>query len=250
MLTPDTQQCVFPKKVKNMNKKLLIAVLAFVALGAFDRVSANLIISIDQTGGNNPVSVDSPRVWNFGITAAGAAYFSQAGITFDSALFDAKVHNGTTEPLVFTLFSGLGGNVAGNTALTTVSMPASAFDQKYSDGGESLFTYKPELLTMGYYSVTLTTAAPDKATEDYFLKQGTLSLLNADGTPLNSSYWLEDKGTGHATSVFNPIGGGGAGIVALAPEVNPAWAMLLVAGLSFGGSLVRRTRRDPALASA
>ena len=250
MLTPDTQQCVFPRKDKNMNKKLLIAVLAFVALGAVDRASANLIIAVDQTGANDPVSIDTPRVWNFGITAAGAAYFSQAGITFDSALFDAKVHNDTTEPLVFTLYSGLGGNVKGNTVVASISEPAKLFTQQYVGGDGSLFKFTPQLLTAGYYSVTLTTKALDTATTDYFLKQGSLELLNADRTELNSSYWLEDKGTGNATSVFNPVGGGSAGIVALAPEVNPAWAMLLVAGLSFGGSLVRRTRRDPALASA
>ena len=225
-----------------MNKKLLTAVMAILVLGAVDRVSANLIISIDQTGGNDPVSVDSPRVWNFGVTAAGAVYFAANGLTFDSALFDAKVHKDTEDPLIFTLYSGLGGNVKGNTVLATVSKGSSAFDQQYS-GNDGLFTFSPELLKMGYYSVTLTTAAPDASTQDYFLKDGTLSLLNTDHTVLDTSLWLQDNGTGDATSTFNGVGSLGGGTVALAPEANPAWAMLFVAGLSFGGSFLRRTQK-------
>jgi len=231
-----------------MNKKLFTIVMAFLVLGAVDRLSANLIIAIDQAGANDPVSVDSPRVWNFGVTSAGAEYFSENGITFDSALFDAKDHNNTTAPLVFTLYSGLGGNVNGNTVLTTLSMPSSMFNQQYSGGAGSLFTFTPQLFTTGYYSVTLTSTAPDSSTQDYFLKQGTLALLNADRTVLNSSFWLQDQGTGNATSVFNGVGslGGSGGTVVLAPEVNPAWAMFLVAGLSFGGSFLRRAQKKPA----
>ncbi len=230
-----------PHLTNLMAKKLVISAIAFLTLGALDRLPANLIIAIDQTGANQPVSVDTPRAWNFGITSVGAAYFSANGITFDSALFDAKIHNDTTAPLVFTLYSGLGGNVKGNTVLATVSMPASSFNQQYTGGVGSLFTFNPQLFTTGYYSVALTTAAPDTSTQDYFLKQGTLELLNSDKTVLNSSFWLQDQGTGNATTVFN--GTGSLGGYALAPEPNAAWAAALVTGLSFGGSLLNRFQK-------
>lgn len=69
----------------------------------------------------------------------GAAYFSANGLLFDSVLFDAKVHKDTTAPLVFTIYSGLGGNVNGNTALATVSVPSSEFNQEYTGGDAFAF---------------------------------------------------------------------------------------------------------------
>ena len=210
-------------------------------------VQANLIIAINNTGANDPVSIDSPRAWNFGVTAAGASFFQTNGITFDSALFDAKVHKDTVAPLVFTLYKGLGGNVAGNTSIATVSLGANKFTQKYSDGAGSLFTFTPEMLTAGYYSATLTSIAANGATTEYFLKQGTLSLLDSNMKALDSSYWVQDSGTGHATTTFSgpalDNGGGGGGLV-LAPEPNAVLAMLMVGGLSIGGSLVQRIRKS------
>jgi uncharacterized membrane protein YgcG len=221
-----------------MIKKFISAAIGIASLAIVGSASANLIIAIDQTGANNPVNIDNPRAWNFGITQAGANYFSAHGIPFDSAMFDAKVHKDTEAPLVFSLYSGLGGNINGNTLLSRVSIDASKFDQKYEDGGANIFTFTPKVLGMGYYSATLTSTAPDKATEDYFLKQGKLALKNADGTAMDSSYWLQDNGTGDATGTFNGSGnlnngggfggggsggGGGGGGIALAPEPG-TWA--------------------------
>ena len=227
--------------------------MALLSLGAVDRLSANLIIAIDQTGANDPVNVDQSRAWNFGVTSAGAAYLAQNGLTFDSALFDAKIHKDTVAPLVFTLYSGLGGNVNGNTVLAQVSVPSSEFNQQYTGGLGDLVLFKPQLFTKGYYSVTLTSTAADKATTEYVLKQGKLELLNSNQTPLDSLYWLQDQGVGHATSTFNgngSLGGDTGGGVALVPEVNAAWAISLLVGLSFGGSFLRRFQKKPALAIA
>jgi len=79
--------------------KKLISTVAFATLALVGSASANLIISIDQTGANDPVNVDNPRAWNFGVTEKGAAYFTANGLSFDSALFDAKLHKDTTAPL-------------------------------------------------------------------------------------------------------------------------------------------------------
>lgn len=235
-----------------MNTKSVIAAAVLLSLGVTDRLSATLIIAIDQKGSNVPVNVNQSRAWNFGITTAGATYFAENGLTFDSALFDAKIHKSTVEPLVFTLYSGLGGNMNGNSVLARLSVPSSEFNQQYSGGLGSLFGFSPQLFTTGYYSVTLTSVAADKSTTDYFLKQGKLELLNSDQTPLDSRYWLQDQGTGNATSAFNGTGSltGDTGGVAMAPEVNTAWAIALLVGLSFGGSFLRRFQKKPALAGA
>ena len=171
-----------------MFKKFISTSVALVALAFASSASAALIISIDNTGANDPVNVDNPRAWNFGVTAAGAAFLSSTGLTFDTALFDAKLHKDTTAPLVFSIYSGLGGNINGNTLLTSVSVPASQFNQQYAGGAGSLVAFAPEQFSTGYYSVTLTSVAPDQATQDYFLKQGKLQLENANGTVLDSSY--------------------------------------------------------------
>lgn len=226
-----------------MFKKIILASVAIAALVFVSSASATLIISIDQTGANKAVNVDSARAWNFGITDVGAAYFSANGLAFNSALFDAKIHKDTTAPLVFSLYSGLGGNVNGNTLLTSVSIPASEFDNKYSGG--DLFSFVPKTLGMGYYSVTLTTTAPNASTKDYFLKQGVLTLRDDKLNALNSAYWLQDQGVGNATSAFNGTGSLSSG-VAMAPEASSVFAMVAIAGLSFGGALVRRVRQQSA----
>jgi len=226
-----------------MNKVILAAAITFLTLGAADRLSANLIIAIDQTGANNPVNINNARAWNFGITSVGAAYFSAHGLSFNSALLDAKIHNNTTAPLVFTIYSGLGGNVNGNAVLTTLSLPSSEFDQQYADDGGNLFTFRPQLFTKGYYSVTVTSRAPDNSTQDYFLKQGKLTLLDSHETPLDSAFWLQDQGTGNATGVFNGTGSLGVSGVALVPEVSGTWALALIGVVSFGGAFLRGLRR-------
>ena len=228
-----------------MFKKLISAIAALVIFASAN-AQANLIIAIDQTGANDPVNVSSPRAWNFGITSAGAAYFQAQGITFDSALFDAKDHNDTTAPLVFSLYSGLGGNVAGNRLITSLTVPSTQFNNQYLGGKGRLFTFTPEMLTAGYYSVTLTSTAPNKATEDYFLKEGKLTLLESNNlTTLNSSYWVQDNGTGNATSVFNGNSNLEVGQVAvLAPEPPPVTGMLVIAGLALGGVLANFLRKE------
>ncbi|MCX6967429.1 MAG: hypothetical protein NTZ46_06530 [Verrucomicrobia bacterium] len=232
-----------------MFKKTFFAALAVASLALVSTASANLIVAIDNTGANDPVNIDNPRAWNFGVTQAGADYFTTNGISFDSAMFDAKLHNDTTAPLVFSIYSGLGGDVNGNTLLRQVTVGADQFNQQYLGGQGRIFTYTPGLVfDAGYYSVTLTSTAPDKATEDYFLKQGKLTLEDADGTALDSSYWLQDQGTGHAGSTFNGSGdiGGGGGTMALAPEPSSMLGMAAFAGVSFGGALMRRIRKQVA----
>ena len=229
-----------------MIKKFIISAVATATLALAMSASATVIIDIANTGGNDPVNVDNPRAWNFGITDVGAAYFSANGLAFNTAIFDAKVHKDTTAPLVFSLYSGLGGNVNGNKLMASVTLPASDFDQQYTDGAGSPFLFTPQTLGMGYYSVTLTSSAPDKSTQDYFLKQGKLVLEDQNQQTLNSSFWLQDQGTGDATITFNGTGSLTSGTMAVAPEPSTIFAMIAITAFSFGGGVVRRIRRKAA----
>ncbi|MCX6967682.1 MAG: PEP-CTERM sorting domain-containing protein [Verrucomicrobia bacterium] len=235
-----------------MLQKIFRAVIAMATVGMTAHAYANLIIVVDQTGANDPVSIATPRVWNFGITEAGATYFQQNGITFDSALFAAKDFSGTTYPLVFTLYSGLGGNVNGNTALLSISHPATSFNEQYGGGPGSLYTFVPKSFTTGYYSVTLTTGAPDQSNKEYFLKDGKLTLLTEVATgsysAINSAYWLQDQSVGNATTSFNGTGslygGDGGSTLGVAPEPSATLALIAITGVSFGGSFLRRFRKS------
>ena len=96
----------------------------------------------------------------------------------------------------------------------------------------------------------MTSTAPDHATEDYFLKQGKLALKNANGTAMDSAYWLQDNGTGDATGTFNGSGnlgggaGGAGGGIALAPEPGTWAGMVGLSLFTFGGSIMRRFKKQ------
>ena len=111
----------------------------------------------------------------------------------------------------------------------------------FAEGLGRLFTFDEQTFTMGYYSVTLTSTAPDQAIQDYFLKQGRLVLMNAGETLLDSSYWLQDQGTGDATSTFNGPGSLDGGSVAAVPETS-TWVMGFLA-LGAVAFMVRRNAK-------
>ena len=234
-----------------MLKKFLKTAIAVLTLAGAANAHATLLIAIDQKGAEDQISLSSPNVWNFGITQTGADYFSKAGLKFDSASFAVKKHEGTTAPLVFNLYSGLGGAGNGNTLLRTVTLSSGQFDNQYQDSEGNFFDFTPTSLGAGYYSVELSTTAPDQVTKDYQIKSGKLGLYNMNEehqVALGSSYWLQDQGTGDATASFNGtgdlgIGGGVTPALAMAPEPSTMFALFAITGLTFGGSVVRRFKK-------
>jgi hypothetical protein len=208
-----------------MYKKFKYATCAALILGAAATANAGFLVSIDQTGANNPVSSASGRAWNFGITDAGAAYIAANNVTFDGGFFELKDFSGTTAPIVFSVYSGLGGNVNGNTLLFSVSHTPDQFSGQYSGNPGNTFLFGSALtLTAGYYSATLTTTAPDVSNQEYFLKEGSLIIQGLD-----SQYWLADSGTGTATTTFNSV--------TPVPEPSTWWGLAAsvvgVAGIAF-----------------
>lgn len=205
---------------------------------------AAYIIAIDNTGANDPVNITNTRVWNFGITQAGADFFSTNGITFDAALFDAKRGSQTLEenPLVFTVYRGLGGAVNGNAVVATVSEPKSKFDNSYL-GGDIFYWTPGSQLSTGYYSVTLSSTTPSGGNTEYFLKSGKVVLKDQNQVALDSSFWVQDQSLGTATAVFS-------GTTALpatpVPEPSQVALMLLGVGTVFFGLRRSGFNRQPA----
>jgi hypothetical protein len=139
----------------------LLSKLAFTTLLAASPCAfADIIISIDQTGANIPISTLAPRVWNITLTSSG---------TFDSALFSAKLGNGVTTPLDFTVYSGFGGSFSGATALYTSELLSSQFSQSYQ---VKTFSLNDLVLGPGNYSLELSSLATGGGTDQYFIKSG------------------------------------------------------------------------------
>lgn len=158
----------------------------------------NVLITIDHTGANHRVSADTPRTWNFAIKAG-------YSITVGRASFGLNAGNKTIEDITFKVWSGLGGDVSGNSLLTTVSLAPALVDNSFNTLEN--FDFAPLVLAAGNYSITLNSdAAPGN--ESYYLKSGraVLKMSDESGLVLGSKYWLQDANDdGTATTVFSPI---------------------------------------------
>lgn len=158
--------------------------------------AVSVIITVDNTGANLPVSTSAPRTWNFAIKEG-------RSINVGRALFGLNDGVKTSEKITFTMWKGLGGDVSGSVVQTTVSLGPTQVDGFYATLEE--FTFTPMTLTAGNYSVTLTSNASDAANQSYFLKSGALFLQLDDGsgTPLDSAYWVQDTNSeGTATTTL------------------------------------------------
>lgn len=158
--------------------------------------AVSVLITVDNTGANLPVSISAPRTWNFAIKEG-------SSITVGKALFGLNDGVNTSQNITFSIWNGLGGNVSGNTVQTTVSLGPAQVDGFFATLEEFAFT--PTTLTPGNYSVTLTSNASDAANQSYFLKSGAvvLQLDDGSGTPLGSEFWVQDTNNeGTATTTL------------------------------------------------
>ncbi len=193
---------------------------------------ANALLAIDQTGANDPVDVGSGRTWNFRMTADAGGV-----VKIDRALLGLSKGVNATADVTFKLYSGLGGDQAGNTVLREATLTSLQIDNSFST--QEVFAFEELTLTPGDYSATLTTTAPAGDTA-YELKNGKMSLYDASGyvdptsTVLSSFYWVQDS---------NDSGSAGTSLVANSSQ--DAGSALQVADISvYNGA----TTGDPALA--
>ena len=186
--------------LKLTNKTLRLP--AFVGFATFFLLchsvqAVSVLITVDNTGANDPVSIDTPRVWNFAVN-------SGYSLTVERGSFGLKSGSKTSEDITFSVWSGLGGNLAGNNLLGSSNLTSAEVDGFYSTLEN--FDITALVLQAGYYSVTLTTNAVNASTDNYFLKNGSaiLQLNDGSGTILGSEYWTQDANNdGTATDTFN-----------------------------------------------
>ena len=208
-------------------KILLPCLLVWLGTPDLSRATS-VLIAIDNTGANDRVNVDNPRVWNFGIANSGTT------LTVNRALFGLNDGgNNTNQNITFSLYSGLGGNQSvSNTLLFSVSLTPAQVDGFYTTMEE--FAFSTFTFSAGNYSAMLTTTQP-AGNGSYFLKLGKLTLYNdtggavdpTTGTPLSPTLWTQDA---------NDTG------TAAVPEPSVAW--LLLVGL--GAWAIVRSRKSVA----
>jgi hypothetical protein len=193
---------------------------------------ANALLAIDHTGTNDPVDASSGRTWNFRMTASAGGV-----VKIDRALFALSKGVNATADMTFKLYSGLGGDQAGNTVLREATLTSLQVDTSLTT--QEVFAFEELTLTPGDYSATLTTTAPAGDTA-YELKNGKMAIYDASGyvdptsTVLSSFYWVQDS---------NDSGSAGTSLVANGSQ--DTGSALQVAEISvYNGA----TTGDPALA--
>lgn len=169
------------------------ALLPALALVAASQLSAQTITVGSQAGAQIFFNSTLTRTYNFGITTAGA----DTGVTITTLEVNLKGGNAASnvQPVTVEIWSGLGGT---GTLLTSVSLAANQLTSQFEFKTLTLST--PLVLTPGGYSVKMVTTN----TNDYYLKNGTLTLKGATGATLSNTLWVQDSNTdGSATSTLS-----------------------------------------------
>lgn len=201
--------------------KLLFVLLIFFSFRGNDiQASPTINLGTENTAGSRDLSAGSSGIWNFRISAAAGSL-----MRIDKSYFRLGKNIGTTEPITFTIYSGLGGNTGGNAVVAQVSLTPAQVDNSVET--EELFSFAEQLLLAGDYSITLTTNAPDAAS-GYSVKLGRLAVYDTssylpDGVNslLSSVFWIQDaRDAGDADANFNTQGGQAAGSALMVADVS------------------------------
>ncbi|MDX2035043.1 MAG: PEP-CTERM sorting domain-containing protein [Isosphaeraceae bacterium] len=120
-----------------------------------------MTFSTDQTGANTQIDIDHTTIYNFYVLPGQ----SVTGILGD---FTIKRGSKTTEPITFSLWSGVDGL---GTRLASISLAASSVSQSYES---RIFDLDPlgAPLGPGSYSVQLSSMTGDQGSRQYFFKGG------------------------------------------------------------------------------
>lgn len=180
-------------------KSIALALVTSVALVAPS--FGTVLISIDITGANDPVDSGSSRTWNFSVTQS---------FEVSRSIFSVKRGSQTDQPIIFSLYSGLGGT---GDLLRSYSLAAASEDTSYDP--PTIFDFENIVLTAGNYSATLTSTTGTSGAFQYFLKNGAIKLYNDNGsatptldatTELSSSFYNTDGNTsGTSTTTSTPV---------------------------------------------
>lgn len=164
------------------NRHLLLPAVFLAA--ASSGVSAQSITVGAQTGAQIFFNSTLVRTYNFGITTAGA----DSSLTIST--LEVNLKGGNTQsnvaPVVVEIWSGLGGT---GTLLSSVTLAASSLSSQFEYKVLTLST--PLVLQSGGYSVRMTTTNAN----NYFLKDGTLTLKGGGGATLSNTLWVQDNNT-------------------------------------------------------
>jgi hypothetical protein len=180
-----------------------------------------VLISIDNTGANSPVSSGSPRIWNFQVTQQ---------LVVSKSMFGLNDGVNTTADITFKLWNDFGGT---GDALRTITLTAAQVDNSFAT--QEVFDFGDIILEPGNYSASLTSPA-GSGNQSYFLKNGSLALFLDDGTGSKaaSSLWTPDTNIdGTAGTTFTPAN------LSAVPEPD---SLVLLGGLLVSVGFLRSRR--------
>lgn len=230
------------KKIQKFT--VIFVVTLFLAGHSAEAFTVSLVAP--KTGALGNIDVNTPQIWNFTITSAGAA----AGISVVSGNFAIKVDQGATEPLVFKLYQGFSYNATGGTSLLgqTSRLPGDFTTNTFTP---ALFAISPTAnLSEGAYSVMLITAG---ITNDAYNMKGAsnggggdpISLFNSsNGTAIDGAYFADAGAnpTPYPTPTPTPAPTPAPGPTPV-PETSQVAASLLLACGAGAYLLIQRRRR-------
>lgn len=149
-----------------------------------------MAVGSSSGSGNLTVSATQPLRYNFGVTQQGG----DAGLSAVQIDFTVDRGQQTTDPVIFTVYDGLGGTLGTGSAVSTTSVPAATFSSASFNPATVAIT-TPLALSSGYYSLEITTASVGSSNDKYQIKDGVLRLTNTARTSLSGLLFVEDSNT-------------------------------------------------------
>ena len=179
--------------------------VAGVLLSAVSGQAENVYMAVGQSSGSGNLTVSSVNSlrYNFGVTEQGGS----AGLSAVQVDFTVDRGQQTTDPVVFTVYDGLGGSLGTGSVVSTTSVPAATFSAA-SFNPATVLLAAPLSLASGYYSLEITTNSPGTSNDKYQIKDGVFRLTDTTGSALSGLYFVEDSNsTGSAGTTLTAASG-------------------------------------------
>jgi len=179
--------------------------VAGVLLSAVSGQAENVYMAVGQASGSGNLTVSSANSlrYNFGVTEQGGS----AGLSAVQVDFTVDRGQQTNDPVVFTVYDGLGGSLGTGSIVSTTSVPAATFSAA-SFNPATVLLAAPLSLASGYYSLEITTNSPGTSNDKYQIKDGVFRLTDITGSALSGLYFVEDSNaTGSAGTTLTAASG-------------------------------------------
>jgi hypothetical protein len=133
-----------------------------------------IVVKTDQTGANNPVNIGQSRTFNFQLFT---------GYDLWAAEFSMKKGSSSIDGVTATIYKDFNGT---GDQLTQIPKLVGEFAQSFTT--ETYDFSSVGTLSIGKYSLILTSASPAGGSTDYFIKDGNARITDTDGTTVIATF--------------------------------------------------------------